>query len=344
MRCVVVREHSQSTDVLRFEERPAPEPGPGQVRVKVAAVALNHLDTWVRRGVPGHVFPLPLVPGSDAAGVVEALGPGVANARPGDRVAVAPGVSCGACLACLAGRDHLCPHYGILGETQDGACAELVVVPARNLIPIPDAMSFSDAAAVSLVFMTAWHMLVARAELRPGEDLLVHAAGSGVGSAAIQIARLWGARRIIAVASTPEKLARAKDLGATHLVCSKDQDIAVEVKKITEKRGVDVVFEHTGADTWAASMRSIKWAGRIVTCGATSGFEVKLDLRPVFFKSLSILGSTMGSQGELREVWEHVRAGSLRPVVDVVWPLDRVRDAHERMGRREHFGKIVLTP
>jgi NADPH:quinone reductase-like Zn-dependent oxidoreductase len=344
MRCVVVREHSADTSSLKFEERPTPEPGPGEVRVAVKAVALNHLDTWVRRGVPGHKFPLPLIPGSDSAGVVDALGAGVTTAKIGDRVAVAPAVSCGACRACLSGRDNLCSSFGILGETRDGACAQFVVVPARNLIAISDAMSFSDAAAVSLVFLTAWHMLVARAELRPGEDVLIQAAGSGVGSAAIQIAKLWGARRIIAVASTKEKLEKARSLGATHGINSKEQDTAKEVRALTEKKGVDVVFEHTGADTFDASLRSVKWAGRIVTCGATSGFEVKLDLRPIFFKSLSILGSTMGSQGELREIWDHVRASVLRPVVDVVWPLEKVREAHERMARREQFGKIVLTP
>jgi NADPH:quinone reductase-like Zn-dependent oxidoreductase len=343
MRCVLVREHSQSTDALRFEERPVPEPGPSEVRVHVKACALNHLDTWVRRGVPGHKFPLPMIPGCDVAGAVDALGPG-AQAKVGDRVAVAPGLSCGACRQCLSGKDQLCASYGILGEHRDGGYAEYVIVPARNLISIPDAMSFPDAAAVSLVFLTAWHMLVDRSEIRPGEDVLVHAAGSGIGTSAIQIAKLWGARRIIAVASTKTKLDRSGELGATHFINSKEQDIAALVKKITERKGVDIVVEHTGADTWEASMRSIKWAGRIVLCGATSGPEVKLDLRPLFFKSLSILGSTMGGQGELREIWEHVRAGALKPVVDVVWPLDKVREAHERMARREQFGKIVLTP
>ncbi|MBI3724984.1 zinc-binding dehydrogenase [bacterium] len=344
MRCVVVREHGPGTDVLRFEERPVPEPGPGEARIRVAACAMNHLDTWVRRGVPGHTFPLPIVPGCDIAGTVDALGAGVANARVGDRVAVAPGVSCGACRACLSGSDHLCRSYGILGEHRDGGYAEAVIVPARNLIPIADSMTFPEAASISLVFLTAWHMLVLRSELRPGEDVLVHAAGSGIGTAAIQIAKLWGARRIIASASTKAKLDRARELGATHLVNYTETDLSAEVKKITGKQGVDVVLEHTGAATWESSMRSVKWAGRIVLCGATSGPDVKLDLRPVFFKSLSILGSTMGSQGELREIWEHVRAGALKPVVDVVWPLERVRDAHERMAKREQIGKIVLTP
>jgi NADPH:quinone reductase-like Zn-dependent oxidoreductase len=344
MRCVVVHEHSESTEVLKFEERDVPEPGPGEVRVKVAACALNHLDTWVRRGVPGHKFPLPMIPGCDVAGTVDVLGPGVSNAKVGDRVAVAPGLSCGACRACLSGRDQLCASYGILGEHRDGGYAEFTVVPARNLIPIAESMSFPDAAAVSLVFLTAWHMLVERAQLRPGEDVLVNAAGSGIGTASIQIARLWGARRIIASASSKEKLEKARDLGATHVVNYREQDTAQEVRRITDKKGVDVVVEHTGAATWEASLRSLKWAGRLVTCGATSGAEVKLDLRPLFFKSLSLLGSTMGSQGELREVWEHVREGTLRPVVDFVWPLENVREAHERMARREQFGKIVLTP
>lgn len=343
MRCVVVRGHG-GPEVLEFEERPAPVAGPGEVRVKVAAVAMNHLDTWVRRGVPGHKFPLPLVPGSDVAGTVDSVGAGVQGWKPGDRVAVAPGVSCGTCRACLSGRDQLCPRCGILGETRDGGCADFLVIPARNLIALPESLAFPDAAAVSLVFLTAWHMLVERSEIRPGEDVLVHAAGSGVGTAAIQIARLWGARRIIAVASTDEKLEKARALGATHGINSKTQDIAAEVKKLTEKKGVDLVVEHTGADTWEASMRSAKWGGRIVTCGATSGSEVKLDLKILFFKSLSLLGSTMGGQGELREVWEHVRAGTLKPVVDVTWPLSRVREAHERMARREQFGKIVLVP
>jgi NADPH:quinone reductase-like Zn-dependent oxidoreductase len=344
MRCVVVREHSVSTQALLFEERPTPEPGPMEVRVQVKACALNHLDTWVRRGVPGHKFPLPMIPGCDVAGIVDALGPGVTNAKKGDRVAVAPGLSDGTCRACLSGRDQLCPNYGILGEHRDGGYAEFVVVPARNLIPIPDAMPFPEASAVSLVFLTAWHMLVERCQIRPGEDVLIHAAGSGIGTSAIQIARLWGARRVIAVASTKEKLEKARALGATHGVSSKEQDVIAEVKKITEKKGVDIVVEHTGADTWETSMRSIKWGGRIVTCGATSGPQVELDLRPLFFKSLSILGSTMGGQGELREIWEHVRAGTLKPVVDVVWPLEKVREAHDRMARREQFGKIVLTP
>ena len=344
MRCVVVREHGQDTSALLFEEREIPEPGPGDVRIKVAACAMNHLDTWVRRGVPGHKFPLPIIPGCDIAGTVHALGPGVKDTKTGDRVAVSPGTSCGSCRACLSGRDHLCRDYGILGEHRDGGYAEYAVVPARNLIPIPDSMTFPEAAAVSLVFLTAWHMLVERCQIRPGEDVLVHAAGSGIGSAAIQIAKLWGARKIIASASSQAKLDRARELGATHLVNHAQQDLAQEVRKITGKMGVDIVLEHTGAATWDASLRSVKWAGRIVTCGATSGPEVKLDLRPVFFKSLSILGSTMGSQGELREIWEHVRAGALKPVVDVVWPLEKVREAHERMAKREQIGKIVLAP
>ncbi len=342
MRCAVVHEHG-GIDKIVIEERPIPEPRAGQVLVKVRAIGVNHLDLWVRNGVPGHKFPLPMILGCDFSGEVAALGDGVTNAVVGDDVAIAPGFSCGTCRACLAGDDNLCPKYGIFGETADGGCAEYAVVPAANLLPKPVTMSFEEAAAFPLVFLTAWHMLVARCHVRPGEWVLVHAAGSGVGTAAVQIAKMWGAT-VIATASSDAKLEQARKLGADHLINYRQKDFAREVRGITNKRGVDIVFEHTGEVTFPGSVKSLTWGGRLVTCGATSGFEGKFDLRMLFFKSLSFLGSTMGSKSELHEVVKHMEAGKLRPVIDRVMPLDQIRDAHAVLENREQFGKVVLLP
>ncbi len=342
MRCAVVREHG-GLDRVAIEERPVPAPAADQALVRVKATGLNHLDLWVRRGVPGHQFPLPLILGCDFAGVVEEVGSAVRNAKPGDDVCVAPGFSCGTCRRCLAGEDNLCPEYGIFGEMRDGGCADYAVVPAANLVRKPASLAWEQAAAWPLAFLTAWHMLVARCALQPGETVLVHAAGSGVGSAAVQIAKLWNAR-VIATASTDEKLARAKELGADEIVNYTKVDFAKAVRGLTGKQGVDVVFEHTGAATWEGSVKSLRWGGRLVTCGATSGFDAKFDLRVLFFKQLSFLGSTMGSRAEVHTVLDHIAAGRLRPVVDRVLPLTEVREAHRVMESREQFGKVVLVP
>lgn len=342
MRCAVVREHGD-VDKIVLEERPIPEPGAGKVRIRVRAIGINHLDLWVRRGVPGHKFPLPLILGCDFAGVVDAVGDGVTNAKVGDEVAVAPGFSCGTCRRCLAGDDNLCPQYGIFGEMADGGCADHAVVPAANLLPKPTSLSWEETAAFPLVFQTAWHMLVARCHVRPGETVLVHAAGSGVGSAAVQIAKLWGAT-VIATAGSDAKLEHARKLGADHVINYRERDFVREVRSLTDKRGADIVFEHTGEETFPGSVRSLAWGGRLVTCGATSGFEGKFDLRMLFFKSLSFLGSTMGSRAELHEVIQHLEAGTLRPVVDRVMPLTQVRDGHRVLENREQFGKVILVP
>lgn len=343
MKAVVVRQHG-GLESLLLEERPVPEPGPGEVRVRVRAVALNHLDIWVRRGVPGHPYPLPLVPGCDISGVLDASGPGGhPSFKVGDPVLVAPGVSCGACAECSRGDDHLCRHYGILGEHRDGGCAEYAVVPARNLLPHPKGMEPAHAAAIPLVFLTAWHMVVVRAGVRPGDTVLVHAAGSGVSSAAIQIAKVLGAR-VLATAGSPAKCEKARALGADEAVDYRSQDFASEVRRLTGKRGVDVIVDHVGPDTWEGNVRSLARGGRLVLCGSTSGFEVKTDTRFLFFKNLSILGSTMGSRGELHEVLRLVDAGRLRPIVDSVLPLTEVREAHRKLEAREVFGKVVLLP
>jgi NADPH:quinone reductase-like Zn-dependent oxidoreductase len=343
VKAVVVRAHG-GPEALLHEERPVPEPGPGEARVRVLAVALNHLDVWVRRGVPGHTFPLPLVPGCDIAGALDALGPGGhPSLKAGDPVLVAPGVSCGSCAECARGDDNLCRGYGILGETRDGVCAEYTVVPSRNLLPHPAGMDPVQAAAIPLVFLTAWHMVMTRARVRPGETVLVHAAGSGVSSAAIQVARVAGAR-VIATAGTDAKAEKARALGAEEALNYRSKDFAAEVRRITGKRGVDVIVDHIGPDTWEGNLRSLARGGRLVLCGSTSGFEVRTDTRLLFFKNLSILGSTMGSRGELYEVLRLVEAGRLRPVVDSVLPLAEVREGHRRLEAREVFGKIVLKP
>ncbi len=340
MKAVVIREHG-GYDRLAIED--ASEPGAaGLAVVEVRAVALNHLDIWLRRGVPGHKFPLPMIPGSEVSGVIASLPPGTAGWSVGDAVIVAPGYSCGACVACLSGNDPLCRHFGIWGESANGGCAERMAVPVRNLVRKPERLSFEEAAAVPLDLLTAWHMLVARARLRPGETVLVHAGGSGVGSAGVQVAKLWGAT-VYATVGAAEKEARARGLGADEVILYRERDFAEEVRRLTGKRGVDVVFEHVGAETFAGSMRSLARGGRLVTCGATTGGDVSINLRLVFFKLLSILGSTMGSLGELHQVMAHVEAGRLRPVVDRILPLDQVAEGHRVLEAREAFGKVVLT-
>ncbi|MCA8948006.1 MAG: zinc-binding dehydrogenase [Planctomycetes bacterium] len=340
MRCIVVREHG-GYDRLLLEERPIPAPAPGQVRVKVAAIGLNHLDTWVRRGVPGHEFPLPLVAGSDAAGVVDALGAGVVSVREGDAVVVLPGVSCGACEPCQTGLDQLCRHYHILGESCDGTAAEYVCVPAANVAPKPAPLSEAEAASVCLVFQTAWNMLARRAELRAGETVLVHAGLSGVGSAAVQIAAALGAR-VIATAGGEEKCRRVRALGADHVIDYRSQDFVQEVRALTGKAGVEVVFEHVGEATFGGSLRCLARGGRVVTCGATTGGNVKLSLHAVFFKSLSILGSTMGSKGDLRRILRMFDQGRFRAVLDRELPMAEVGEAHRLLEAREALGKVVL--
>ena len=293
--------------------------------------------------MPGIEIPLPHILGNDIAGVVKDVGELVSWAKPGDEVMVQPGVSCAHCAACLSGQDNLCREYDMLGYRRNGGYAELVAVPGANLIPKPAALSWAEAAALPLVTLTAWHMLVTRANVQAGEDVLVHAAGSGVGSIAIQIAKLRGAR-VITTASTDDKLAKARELGADETINYSRDDWPKEVKRLTERRGVDVVVEHTGAATWPGSIAALKNNGRLVTCGATSGFDARTDLRQVFYRHLTLLGSFMGSKAELLEAMKFVAQGKIRAVVDRVLPLSEARQAHELMENRGQFGKIVLDP
>ena len=342
MRATIFRQHG-GPDVLEYAEVPDPTIRANEVLLEVKACALNHLDIFVRNGLPGIEIPVPHILGSDISGVVREVGELVTWAKPGDEVMVQPGVSCGHCEACLSGQDNLCPEYDMLGYRRNGGYAELVAVPGANLIPKPSGLSWAEAAALPLVTVTAWHMLVTRANVQPGEDVLVHAAGSGVGSIAIQIAKLRGAR-VITTASTDEKLAKARNLGADETINYSRDDWPKEVKRLTQRRGVDVVVEHTGAATWPGSIAALKNNGRLVTCGATSGYDARTDLRQVFYRHLTLLGSFMGSKAELMEAMKFVAQGKIRPVVDRVLPLSEARQAHELMENRGQFGKIVLEP
>jgi len=332
-------------EVIGLGEVPTPEPGPGQVRVRVAGCALNHLDVWVRRGIPGLTLEMPHIPGADVAGTVDAVGPGVDGLTFNAPVVVHPVLSCGRCRACAAGRDNECRRFGLLGEHTRGGMADYIVVDARNALPAPADIPLHELAAVPTTFLTAWQMLVTKANVRPGETVLVLAAGSGVGVAGVQIARLLGAQ-VIATASTDDKLGRARELGAHHVVNYATADLVGEVKRITGKRGVDVVFEHTGAATWEKSILCAARGGRIVTCGATTGFSATTDLRHVFFRQLTIYGSTMGTRADLFDLLDHVGRRSLRPIIDSQIPLTReaVVAAHERLEARGPFGKILVVP
>ena len=342
MRAVFFREHG---GLEKLEQGYLPEPvlGPGEVLVRVKACALNRLDLWTRQGMPGVKIPLPHILGCDIAGEVVRLGHGSRGVAVGKKVVIMPGISCGRCAHCRSGWDSLCDHYKIMGLQVNGGYAEYVKAPARNLIPITKDWTFEEWAAVPLVFLTAWHMLVTRARLKKGESVLIHAAGSGIGSAAIQIAKYLGARVFTTVGSD-EKIKRAKSLGADEVIPYEKKDFSLEVKRLNHNRGVDVVFEHIGPATFQKSLASLARKGRLVTCGVTSGPTVNLDLRFLFIRQLSLFGSYMGGLKELHTVLRLVRKKKLRPVVDKVFPLCQAREAQARMLERRNFGKIVLVP
>ena len=342
MNAVRIHEHG-GPEALIYEEVPDPQASDGQVLISIEACALNHLDIWVRNGLPRVKTELPRIPGSDIAGIVEAVGEEVNGVSEGDRVLLYPALSCGHCEACLAGIETQCREYSVLGYRVDGGYAEYVTIPVKNVIPIPGDLSFEEAASIPLVFVTAWHMLVGLAKVEPGEVVLVHAVGSGVGSAAVQIAKLRGAR-VIGTAGSTEKLQKGKELGADEGINYSEQDVVEEVKRLTERKGVDVVIEHVGPATWEGSVKSLARGGRLVTCGATTGPTVELDLRYVFSRQLAIYGSYMGTRAELMELLPFFEDGKLRPVVDRSYPLAEAQEAHKLVESRGHFGKIVLKP
>ena len=340
MKAVLMRQHG-GPEVLRYEEIADPIAGPGEALVRVRACALNHLDIWTRIGQAGRNIPLPHILGNDIAGEVVSLGTPVEGIAPGERVMVSPGTSCGRCLQCLSGEDNSCRNYRILGYQIWGGYAELVRVPVPNLIPLPGHLAFEEAAAFPLVFLTAWRMLVTRARVRLGEDVLVWAAGSGVGMAAIQVAKMLGAR-VIATAGSAAKLEQARTLGADAVIDHHTQDVVAEVKRFTARKGADVVVEHVGQSTWERSVLALAHRGRLVTCGATTGPAGATELRYLFSKQLSLLGSYMGSKAELIEAAGHYFAQRLEPVVHAVLPLEEAARAHQMMELSQHFGKIVL--
>jgi NADPH:quinone reductase-like Zn-dependent oxidoreductase len=342
MKAVVFHEHG-GAEVLRYEDVPDPVPGRDQVLIEVKATSINHLDIFLRRGLPDMKIPLPKIIGSDAAGIVRELGADVKGLSAGQRVTVNPGLTCGHCEFCAAGFGSQCVSYSIIGEHRDGAYAQFVVVPAHVVLPIPDFLSFEEAAAAPLVFTTAWSMMVGKGNIRPGEDVLILGAGAGVGTAAIQIAKMVGCR-VFATASSDEKLERAKQLGADILINYKQDEFDRRIRELTNKRGVDVVVDYIGADTWVRSLRSTRRGGRVLTCGATTGFAPQTDLRHIFFRQIQVIGSTMGSDREFLDVMKCIFRRQLKPVVDRILPLSEARAGHQLIEKRAVFGKIVLTP
>jgi NADPH:quinone reductase-like Zn-dependent oxidoreductase len=340
MKAVRFHEHG-GPEVLRYEEAPDPVLHPGWAIVRVHAVALNHLDLWQRRGLDRVPIPLPHISGADVAGEIAEVSEDVADVAAGDRVMLQPGLSCGRCARCLGGEDNFCARYDVLGNRSDGGYAEFVAVPAANLIPLPAGIDFATAAAFPLAFLTAWHMLFARARLRERDTVLVLAAGSGVGQAAIQIAT-WAHARVIATAGSAAKLARATELGAEAAVDHYRSDVVAEVKRLTAGRGVDVVIEHVGTATWERSVRCLARGGRLVTCGATTGYQAGVDLRHLFARQLSLLGSYMGAKAELLRASELFFRGAFRPVVDRTLPLAAAEQAHRDLEASAQFGKVVM--
>jgi|SRR5690242_17403241 len=328
-------------EVLKYEEVPDVRPREDQVLIRIRACALNHLDLWIRKGLPG--IKLPHINGSDIAGDVVEVGTYVSSLKRGMRVLLAPMVFCNHCAQCMAGQQSFCREFSVLGYANDGGNAEYIAVPQASVIPIPDSLNYDEAASVPLVFLTAWHMLVTRAGIKPGDTVLVLGGGSGVGSAAVQICKMLGAT-VIATAGDERKLQKSRELGADHVIDHYQQKIADEVRRITGKSGVDIVFEHVGSATWDDSVRSLRPGGTLVTCGATTGPEAKFDIRVLFSRQLSFLGSYMGTMGDLHQVLKHIFSGKLKAVVDRTFPLSEARSAHERLEKSEQFGKIVLNP
>jgi NADPH:quinone reductase-like Zn-dependent oxidoreductase len=335
MKAVRFHEHG-GPEVLRYEDAPDPAPASGRAIVRVRACALNHLDLWQRRGLERVRIPLPHISGSDVAGEI-ADGGGAFDA--GTRVLIQPGLSCGRCAACAEGHDNECPEYAVLGYVSDGGYAELLSVPLENVVAIPDHVGFVEAAAFPLTFLTAWHMLLTRARLRAGETVLVIAGGSGVGQAAIQIAKHHGAR--VFATSAPGKMEASRALGADE-VFDHYEDFQQRVRASTRGRGVDVVIEHVGQATWDRSVRALARGGRLVTCGATTGYQAALDLRHLFARQLSLLGSYMGRKSELLLAAPLFFDGILKPAIDSVLPLADAALAQQRLERGDVFGKIVL--
>lgn len=341
MKAVVFHEHG-GPEKLKYEDRPDPQIKPDEVLVRVKACALNHLDIWVRQGIPAYQIPLPHISGCDVAGQIERVGSQVKDVKVGQKVFVSPGLNCGTCDECKVGHDNLCPSFGVFGAKTDGGYAEFVAVPGTNVIAIPGSLTFEQAAAFPLVSVTAWHMVVTLGWLRAGETALIMGAGSGVGSMAIQIAKYIGAKVITTVGSE-DKVKKAFTIGADEVINHATDDVAKRVFELTGGQGVDVVIEHIGPQVWDQCLKSLAKGGRLVTCGATTGAKAEIDLRHLYSRSLTLKGSYMGTKAELLEAAKLVGAGKLKPVIDHVYPLQDARAAQEQMLSRKLFGKLVLS-
>jgi NADPH:quinone reductase-like Zn-dependent oxidoreductase len=342
MKAVIIHEHG-GAEVLTYQDRETPKPGADEALIEVHATSINHIDIWIRKGLPGIRFPLPLIPGCDAAGIVRAVGNRVSGLTPGTRVVINPGISCGHCEFCAAGFGSQCDSFTMVGENRDGGYAEFLTVPARIVLPIPDSLTFDEAAAAPLVTLTAWSMLVNKGKLQPGEDVLILGVGAGVGTAALQIAKMAGCR-VFAAASTEVKLERARQLGADFLINYAKEDFDKKIRQLTDRRGVDVVVDYIGADTWVKSLRAARKGGRVLTCGATTGYDPRTDLRQIFYRQVQVIGSTMGSHRDFLDAMRCVFRGQVKPVIDRVLPLSEAKKGHEAIERREVFGKVVLQP
>ena len=339
MKAVRIHEHG-GTNVLKWDDIAEPSPSTGQVLVEIKATSLNHLDIWVRNGIPG--VPLPLITGSDASGIISAIGEGIDDSRLGERVMIQPLIYCGDCKACSAGKENLCESMGIMGENAQGVNAEKIVINSSQALPFPDHLDYKEAAAFALVAQTSFQMLINRANLQTSETVLIWGASSGVGSMAIQVAKAKHAR-VIAIAGTSEKCEKAKSLGADEIINYRNDNVLDKVKSFTNGRGADVVFEHVGETTWTQSMKSLARGGRIVTCGATTGFKGKINLTHLFFKQQSILGSTMGSKSAMDEAIKLLKTGEIKPVIDCIFPVIEIAKAHAHLASGEQFGKVVLS-
>ncbi len=340
MKAIRIHEHGDAK-VLKIDDIKEPQPGPQEVRVKIKASALNHMDLWVRNGMPG-IGKMPLTLGCDGAGIIESVGSEVKDLQKGDRVVVYPVLSCGVCSFCLSGLQNHCKEMQLFGEHVNGMHAEIVSVSQNNVIKLDKRISFEEAAAFPLVFLTAWHMLVYNGQVKPKNTVLILGAGSGVGSAAIQIAKHHGAT-VIATAGSEKKLEKARELGADFLIHHYQDSISEQVKEITNRKGVDIVVEHVGLKVWSECLKSLSWSGRLITCGATTGPKVQMDLRHLFIKQQSIIGSTMGSLPEMKAIHELVAKGSFKPVIAKAFPCTDVQQAHEFLEKSEQFGKVIIT-
>jgi NADPH:quinone reductase-like Zn-dependent oxidoreductase len=340
MKAVVIHQFG-GFDCVEVEQRPEPKPLRDEVVLKVKSCGLNHLDIWVTKGRGGAKLPMPHILGTDAAGLVIAAGADVTNVRPGDEVILNPGLSCGYCEYCRRGETSECKSFGIVGMSRPGTFAEQVAVPARNVYPKPPYMSFDEAGAFVLSYLTAWRMLMTKANLKSGQTVLIHGVGGGVALCSLQLAKLAGAE-VIVTSSSDAKLARASQIGADHIINYKTSDVAESVREITSSRGVDIVIDTVGAAAWPIDQAAVRKGGTIVLCGITTGAKAETNLQMLYWNQQTILGSTMGSDEDLRQMLRAVSTAKLKPIIDSVMPLSDVREAMSRMEKAEQFGKIVL--